>query len=263
MISENYKEVIRDGKYIVYGSGNNRILYDIQSQKEVATYNILLENLKAKAKKAGIIAGLSLLILSPFAVKGFASHSKKTNPNLEAKVKTEKPEEIKIIKNNNNKTREIPRKKIADGIKEDFYKNAPDYITPAYVQTKIFVESSNNPYARNSVRENDGSIIEFKGYPQACYSTWKDVFPRDTKEDFEKGTKDKRKSEEFVVKYTINLDKHLRKNMPGYSSLPNEKKRDYISAAYNWGIGKLQNNNYDLTRAPRETKNYIKKMKNT
>jgi soluble lytic murein transglycosylase-like protein len=134
------------------------------------------------------------------------------------------------------------------------YNKFPEYINEPLIKATIKVESSFNPFAKSNVGAS--------GYPQTYYSTWKDVFPHESYNDFKKGIKNMKKSEEFVAKYYNILDNFLRKNMKGYKSLPKNEKQVYLAAAYNYGPGNLQKADFNLEKTPMETRNYVKKIRN-
>jgi|GEM_PF-4632008 len=256
-MEKGYKEILRNGKYIVYGSGNWRIIYDIENKKKVVKYNALFEDIKSVIKKIGGITGLAFAIFSPFfyvknSVSSVNSASSSLAPSknclekncLETKVVTESAQKS---------TTENVKKEKAEKIDLKASYKTFSYITPSLAEKIIFVESSNNPHAI--------SPKGARGLPQTYFEIWKEVFPNDSYEDFLRGVKDKKKSKEFVLKYTTKLDKFLEDNMPSYKFLSPERKIEYIAAAYNCGPLKLKQYNWDFQRI-KETRNYVKKINN-
>lgn len=98
-----------------------------------------------------------------------------------------------------------------------------------------------------------------QGLWQFMKSTW-DYYNPDY--PFEEYSYHPEKSTETGIKYLKDLERTLREKNPKWDSLSVDEKREQILAAYNWGPGNLERNDFNLNLAPRETKNYIKKFKN-
>jgi len=243
--------------YVVHTEGNYAKVVDTRTNKVIDEFNIKTEMFKQSLKKAGLIT-LATIILATSVVAG-VKHKK---ANLEARTNN-------VIQVNENNPRQYQNltfypeeKEEGDSIYSNInkvYQNissmglkVPEFIDKPYIRTTIFVESSDNP----NIPSEKGA----EGYPQTYYSTWKDVFPDDSFRDFQRGIKNKERSIEFIVKHFLYLDKFNKEKCPGYNQMNNDEKRILLAAEYNWGQGKLQDNDWDLTKAPKETRNHIKKM---
>ncbi|MEM3405904.1 MAG: lytic transglycosylase domain-containing protein [Candidatus Pacearchaeota archaeon] len=259
MKENELEEIGREGNYIIYRNEKEIVVCD-KNNFVITRYNIRKEEIKDEIKKTIAILSIGFSLLSPFF---FFGNKKNYINNLENKVIAEKNYEIEG-KNNKinleykisykNKEEEEFKKYLSEKFdKKSNHKYIPSYISNAFVKSVIYVESGYNP----NVISNKKAM----GLPQTYYSTWKEVFPNDSYSDFLKGIKDKNKSEEFVFKYCSLIDNILNEKMPFYKNLNNDLKLEYICAAYNWGIGNLIKNNFDLSKAPKETKNYIVKIK--
>jgi hypothetical protein len=256
MANKEYKEIGRTEKIIILGSGNERELYDIETGEKITRYNVLVENINTWLKRGAILTGLGLLITTSGLTPGFRKQEK----NLETRTSSSEInlpnlgylyDKFTFFPKNEEKTEgdiEKARKNISSMKVE-----IPEYINPTYVRATFFVESSDSPHAESSA----GAM----GLPQTYFSTWKEVFPEDTHDDFVKGVRDRGRSAEFVFRYSTKIDTFLKNNMPGYNNLDGERKRDYIAAAYNCGMGNLRRRDFRLEHAPKETKNHIRKIR--
>lgn len=132
----------------------------------------------------------------------------------------------------------------------DSYKQfkLPEYITLASQLARSYIESSNNPYAESKA----GAI----GLFQIVKDSWNDVM----EQPFDMA-KDPYLNSIASLKHLKKLDTYLRQNYPDFEKLSNEKKFDIINAAYNGGQGRLKSVNWNIDEMPKETRDYVKKMK--
>ena len=232
MTSEEYKEILREGKFVVYSNGKYAEVREIGTNKLITSYNIKIEDFKRKLRKTAVTLCLSTILLSPFFFSGF----KRGEKNLEY-----------IVQNANTEIKN--QTEFSNQEKEKF----PFYIDEAFVKATIYVESSNNPYTVSKA----GAL----GLPQTYFETWKEVFQNDSYQDFIKGIRDEKKSSEFILKYYSLLDSFMRENWDLYKELDNNTKRIYLAAAYNCGPERLRKLNFALSKAPKETQYHVKKIK--
>lgn len=135
-------------------------------------------------------------------------------------------------------------------ILEETYKkvNVPEYVTIDVQLARSYVESSNNP--------NAVSPAGAKGLFQIMEDSWKDIM----KEPFEYAGNPYMNSIASLKHISI-VDKFLKENYPGFDSLDTDKKLDLLNAAYNGGHGRLKSLDWDISKMPKETKDYVKRMK--
>lgn len=124
--------------------------------------------------------------------------------------------------------------------------------SPRFISAKEYLkfvnkESNFDLYAYN---EKSGA----SGLAQIRKNTWDEVFPN---LDFYKNRFDSRLNLEAGVKYISWLERAISKKYSNWSDLDVQEKKKLVIAGYNWGIGNLKNNGWDLQRSPKETKKYI------
>jgi len=66
MTSEEYKEILREGKFVVYSNGKYAEVREIGTNKLITSYNIKIEDFKRKLRKTAVTLCLSTILLSPF-----------------------------------------------------------------------------------------------------------------------------------------------------------------------------------------------------
>lgn len=249
--------------YAVHTEGNYAIVVDTRTNKVIDKFNIKREAFKQNLKKAGLIT-LAALVLATSTIAG-VKHKK---ANLEARTNNI----IQVKENNSRQYQNLTfyQDEKTDGERlekgDDIMKNIekayadvssigikiPEYIDKPQIRSRFLVECSDNPH----VVSKAGA----RGYPQTYYDTWKDVFPNDSYSDFKRGIKNEYKSALFILKHTLSLDRFNRENCPGYNQMSHDERKKILDVEYNWGTGNLQNNFWNLAKAPKESKNYIKKM---
>lgn len=124
---------------------------------------------------------------------------------------------------------------------------SPRFISAREYLKFVNKESNFDLYAYN---EKSGA----SGLAQIRKNTWEEVFPD---LDFYKNRFDSRLNLEAGIKYVSWLERTISKNHPGWSNLDLQKKKELVIAGYNWGIGNLKNNEWDVQKSPKETKKYI------
>jgi membrane-bound lytic murein transglycosylase MltF len=68
------------------------------------------------------------------------------------------------------------------------------------------------------------------------------------------------KNLETSLRYLKSLKIALKSINPEFEKLSKQEKLKHIITAYNWGIGKFQEANFNLNKVPAETKNFFKKL---
>lgn len=130
------------------------------------------------------------------------------------------------------------------------YKNPiiPGYISKKFVRTLIKVESKDNPKAV--------SRMGARGLGQLMKGAWYEV----EREDYWKNVFIPEKNIDTTIKYLMWIDKTCKILHPNWNELTDEEKTNLIAAAYNGGIGRLQESNWDIHKMPDETRKYIPKL---
>lgn len=123
----------------------------------------------------------------------------------------------------------------------------PKYITKSEFKKIGTIESYNNVLAYNKKSKASG-------WYQILPSTFKE-FESDSAKIF-----NPRKNAEVGLRILRRIEKINEKYNPYWKDSSREEKIKYIVASYNWGIGNLKDNNWDLKKAPIETQAFFKKM---
>jgi len=129
--------------------------------------------------------------------------------------------------------------------------NPPEHITKDYVRAIIYTESTDNPNALSK----KGA----RGHMQLMPKTWED---REPNLNFYAKAFHPETNIEVGTKHLKWINAYCQKKHPDWDTLSNEQKRDLIAAAYNSGQGRLKKKNWDIKKMPKETKDYIEKVKN-
>ncbi|GIU69461.1 MAG: hypothetical protein KatS3mg002_0697 [Candidatus Woesearchaeota archaeon] len=125
----------------------------------------------------------------------------------------------------------------------------PEYINLAVQLARSYVESKDNPYAVS----NAGA----RGLYQIMEESWNEVM---NEYSFDHAF-DPYLNNIASLKHILRIDTYLRQNYPGFEELPLEQKRDLLNAAYNGGQGRLKSVGWDINAMPKETRDYVKKMR--
>lgn len=123
----------------------------------------------------------------------------------------------------------------------------PKVIDKKFVEYVIQKESSRNKFAIN---KDTGA----KGLMQLREIAWNEV---NNNSNYEEQWHNPKENIKTGVKYLSQLVNHCDNNYPNWRESSQEEKQEMIAAAYNWGIGKLIENEWNLNRIPQETKDYI------
>ena len=92
---------------------------------------------------------------------------------------------------------------------------------------------------------------------QIMPGTWADMtsYPFDSAVNPEKNV-------EAGIRYYQWIENYLSSRVPNWSSLTRLEEYRLMAAAYNGGIGRLEDNAWDISRMPLETRNYVTQMEN-
>jgi len=160
--------------------------------------------------------------------------------------------------------------------------NLSKEITKDYIHSIVYIESGYNP---NAVSRS-GAV----GLMQLMKETWEKISPDypfekelkslstdqvmnifDIANPFKfnpwenyysgKSAKDPYKNIENGIKHLSGVSKYLRATYKGWNNLSDSRKRDLIAATYNCGTGRITKNNFDISKTPSETRDYVKKYK--
>jgi len=128
-------------------------------------------------------------------------------------------------------------------------KNKPPYINEQTIEKLIYAESWNNPLAVS----NKGA----RGLMQLQRRTWDEFEMPLEGLDYSTHVFHPRENIRVGLEYLSWLDDFCKSHNPQWKHLSNKKRLETVLAAYNWGIGNLSENGWDISQVPRETKKYI------
>lgn len=117
-----------------------------------------------------------------------------------------------------------------------------------FYRAVIKTESSDNPKAVSKVGA--------RGLMQFMEATWKEKAKLPFEEAFNPET-----NIEMGIKYMHWIADQLEKNIPDWEKLPKERRLSLIAASYNGGVGRLTRNEFDISKMPKETREYVEKVR--
>lgn len=146
-------------------------------------------------------------------------------------------------------SRAMDYSKLMDVLEEAYSKiNVPDYVTMSVQMARSYVESGGNPGAT--------SPAGARGLWQIMEPSWYDVMDSHFDSAYVPLPNGK-----ASLRHINNVDIFLRQNYAGFQELPVEQKRDLMNAAYNGGQGRLKRVGWDIDAMPKETRDYVKRMR--
>lgn len=221
----------------------------------------ILKYLTEEILIAGLVIGCSTPFLSDSKLenkinKGYnviESEPQKKENFYQPRIDQPKHNLEQITQNITDSEREIqiPIEKRMELINQAYSntKELPNYLDKFFVYSLINCESSWRP--------NITSSVGAKGLGQLLKETWKDY----KNIPYEKGVYNPELNIEVVLQHLKTQENFFKKYFPEWESLNIEKKQDYHSAAYNCGLGKLRDNNFNLQNIPEETRKHIVKIR--
>ena len=97
-----------------------------------------------------------------------------------------------------------------------------------------------------------------RGLGQLLEIAWSDI---ETNTSYLDGVYDPKKNLEVSLKYLKRLKNILKTKNPNFENLSEKEKAQQIASSYNWGIGNFKEVGFNIERLPKETRNYLKKLK--
>src|SRR3989344_4638063 len=73
---------------------------------------------------------------------------------------------------------------------------------------------------------------------------------------------DPNKNLKITLIHVWEQNNYLRKNFPNWKELSDQEKRDINCLVYNYGITRLEENNWNLDEIPEETRDHIENVRN-
>lgn len=141
------------------------------------------------------------------------------------------------------------RSELMDILEKAYSKvDVPNYIPMSVQMARSYVESSDNP--------NATSPVGARGLWQIMEPSWNEVMDV----HFDKAY-DPLFNGIASNRHIKKVDIFLRQNYPGFDYLPTGHKRDLLNAAYNGGQGRLMRAGWDIDSMPKETRDYVKRMR--
>ncbi|OGC68625.1 hypothetical protein A2415_01755 [candidate division WWE3 bacterium RIFOXYC1_FULL_39_7] len=125
----------------------------------------------------------------------------------------------------------------------------PSYITKAVQMARSYVESMDNP--------NATSPVGARGLQQIMEPSWNDVMGEHSFDS----AYDPLLNNIASLKHLDRVDIYLRQNYSGFDELSVAQQQDLMNAAYNGGQGRLKNLGWNIDAMPKETRDYVKRMK--
>ena len=147
---------------------------------------------------------------------------------------------------------EYINKKILNSYIDTLYSRgiAPKEISKDLFKKIISIESS---YNVNAFEKSTGA----RGLGQLLEPAWKEV---NKTLSYRENVYNPEKNLETSLRYLKSLKIALKSINPEFEKLSKQEKLKHIITAYNWGIGKFQEANFNLNKVPAETKNFFKKL---
>jgi len=210
--------------------------------------------------KKSTVLGLVVALLVGTATK--SNESINTNYNLEQLIFNSEPIKIELIDSAKIKLPEIKEspkysgsrrldKETVDEFINFIYKNMKisGVIDKKFVKSIIEAESERYVYAK--------SKMGARGLMQLIPETWNLL----EESDYYKEAFNPLENLKVGIKYLNHLNNdYFQKLYPEWKELPTKDKQLMIAAAYNGGIGRLIENNWDINKMPEETQLYVKKI---
>lgn len=131
--------------------------------------------------------------------------------------------------------------------------NKYSYLTEQFINAMITEESHGNPRAE--------SRVGARGLMQLMEATWKE----ETKKLYGKTSPfseayNPKINREVGESYCRTISDFCSKYHPDWQNLSDREKQSLITAAYNGGIGRLRQKNFDIREMPYETRNHVRKV---
>ena len=158
---------------------------------------------------------------------------------------------LDAIPTQTNKT-EIKKKEYESPKQKNNYR---DPISTNFLDKLQTTESTNNPGALS----NKGA----RGLMQIMKPTWDEI----TNEIYGKTLNyelafNPKVNQKVGTTYLKKINSILNTNLQGYTEMDTKDKQKQIAAAYNGGITRLLKNNGNISKMPKETRDYVKKIVN-
>jgi soluble lytic murein transglycosylase-like protein len=125
----------------------------------------------------------------------------------------------------------------------------PEIISRDFIRSVIITESRG--------KKKEISYVGARGLMQIMPGTWND---REKEITFEKGAFDPYINIKVGIKHLNWLKDYCEKRHPYWKILPQQEKQSIIAASYNGGHFRLWTKNWDISRMPKETIDYVKKV---
>ncbi|GIU68606.1 MAG: hypothetical protein KatS3mg001_456 [Candidatus Pacearchaeota archaeon] len=188
------------------------------------------------------------IALTLLGILYFGAPSKTLEETINFGVESSLEEIIETIENLPNK--EIKKyKKIYEILEEEYKKldNFPPYFDLDILSRLIYAESR---YNEKAVSRNNA-----KGLMQLKRSAWYQV---EKNLDYDENVFNPRMNIRVGLKYILWIDEYCRKKHQEWDSLEDKEKRKIVLAAYNAGAFRVFSRNWDISKMPKETREYIK-----
>ena len=125
----------------------------------------------------------------------------------------------------------------------------PKYLDRDFFRGIVFIESSDNPRALSSA--------EARGLMQLTSDAWKQVEPE---QSYVKNVYTPERNIQAGIDYFIWLNNYCSSQHEHWAFLPDDERRNILSASYNGGVGRLVGLDWDISQMPQSTQDYVLKI---
>lgn len=126
---------------------------------------------------------------------------------------------------------------------------SPEYLDRKYHRIVTWKESTDDSRAK--------SHANARGLRQLRKIAWKES----TDEDYNSTVYNPQANTTVGILYNKEIDRFLSQHHPRWKKLTRQEKIDLNTAANNGGITRLMKSEWDINRMPRETKEYVRKIR--
>jgi soluble lytic murein transglycosylase-like protein len=166
------------------------------------------------------------------------------------------------FKDENNLEARVEKNSVSEGI-GNFSKNDADIyinsvykkysvakeINPIYIKAIISAESDYNP--------NAVSDAGARGLMQVMPETWKYYYPVSS---FKENSLHPGRNIEVGIRHLSGIRDYIKYNCPYWNKLSYHRKLELITAAYNGGPARLKYRAWNISKMPKETREYVPKV---
>ena len=156
----------------------------------------------------------------------------------------------------------MPKGSLEDNLKPEYitFEEVKKYIDREYIKMEYISKDHIGRMAKKESSLNIFAVgkkvkgLRGRGLFQIQKPTWEEVNPSVF---YEMEVFNPLENTKTAVKYLKDLSYKVKEMNPKWESSTKEERTAYILAAFDYGIGNLEDNSWDLLQSPKETKEYI------